>query len=303
MKPFLIWLLLCFIWGTTWIAIKIGLADVPPFGFAAVRFAIAPAVLFLFLKLAFPQKSLLPDGCKEWTILALTGLFSFTINYACVFWGEQYLSAGLAALLGATSGPWMLVFAHFIWKDERLDLAKLAGIGAALCGIAIIFANELHIEGSAGFYGCCAGLAASISGGYGAALTKQARLTIFPPAIALWQMIFGCLPLLMLAFAAEGNPLALNWTPRAMLALLYLAVIGSALTFSLYYSLLQSGSARRVSTISLVVPFVSVIIDRGVLDESLTLRQALGGALILAGAALISSKVAVKDVATAQKKI
>jgi drug/metabolite transporter (DMT)-like permease len=182
----------------------------------------------------------------------------------------------------------MLVFAHYALKDERLAFSKLAGVVIALGGIAIIFADELHVAGRAGLYGCCAGLLASISGGYGSVFIKRARLEIFPPAIALWQMAFGCLPLLALAFATEGNPLAFNWTPHAILALLYLAVIGSALTFSLFYPLLQSGSARRVTTISLVVPLVAVIVDRLALDESLTLRQTLGGALVMIGAGLVA---------------
>ena len=170
MKSFLIWLLLCSIWGTTWIAIKIGLADVPPFGFAALRFVIAPAVLFVVIKIFFPQRSLWPRRRADWAILALAGFLSFSLNYGCVFWGEQRVTAGLAALLGATSGPWMLVIGHFALQGERLTPTRIAGVFLALAGVAIIFASTLRIDTLNVFYGCCAGSIASPRSSAGAAL-------------------------------------------------------------------------------------------------------------------------------------
>ncbi len=102
------WFALCAIWGSTWLAIKIGLADLPPISFVAFRFVIAATVLFAisFRRFPFPKRA-------EFPILALTGILMFAINYSLLFWGEQYVSSGLAAILQATIPTFGLVFAHF----------------------------------------------------------------------------------------------------------------------------------------------------------------------------------------------
>ena len=107
----LVWLILCLIWGTTWIFIKIGLDDLPPIAFAAVRFLLAVVILFVIIRV---QKIPLPKTAKEWRLIALTGVLQFSINYSMVFWSEQYITSGLAAVLQAM----ITVFG----LDPRLDI-------------------------------------------------------------------------------------------------------------------------------------------------------------------------------------
>src|SRR2546423_11678980 len=99
MKSRLVWLLLCGIWGSTWLFIKLGLSDLPPFTFAGIRFVIACAILFLLIA---GRRIPLPRQRNDWLLLAVTGLLTFSLNYGLVFWGEQYISSGLAALLQST---------------------------------------------------------------------------------------------------------------------------------------------------------------------------------------------------------
>src|SRR2546423_14799527 len=94
----LVWVILCLIWGTTWIFIKVGLDDLPPIAFAAARFILAIAVLFVIIRV---RKIPLPKGSKEWRLIAFTGVLQFSINYSMVFWSEQYITSGLAAALQA----------------------------------------------------------------------------------------------------------------------------------------------------------------------------------------------------------
>src|SRR5688500_7267154 len=99
MRSKIVWLLLCLIWGSTWAFIKLGLEDLPPFTFAGIRFVIASIILYAIIS---ARKIRLPRTRKDWTLLAVTGVLSFTLNYGLVFWGEQHVSSGLAALLQAT---------------------------------------------------------------------------------------------------------------------------------------------------------------------------------------------------------
>src|SRR5690349_12312465 len=110
MKARLVWLILCGIWGSTWLFIKLGLSDLPPFTFAGIRFVIALAILLSFIRIRGIQ---LPKTRAHWLLLAVTGILSFGINYGLVFWSEQYITSGLAALLQATTPAFGLVFANF----------------------------------------------------------------------------------------------------------------------------------------------------------------------------------------------
>src|SRR5258708_28662107 len=96
MKARIVWLILCCIWGSTWLFIKLGLADLPPITFAGIRFVIASSIL---TALVLARRARLPRTRKDWTLIAISGVASFTLNYGLIFWGEQYVTSGLAAVL------------------------------------------------------------------------------------------------------------------------------------------------------------------------------------------------------------
>src|SRR5215203_3108580 len=151
MKARLVWLVLCGIWGSTWLFIKLGLEDLPPFTFAGIRFVIACAILFAIIKI---RRIELPRAKRDWILLAITGVLAFGVNYGMVFWGEQYVSSGLAALLQATIPAFGLVFAHFHLPGERLTWARSGGVVLGVCGVGVVFSNQLAIAGSQAAVGC-----------------------------------------------------------------------------------------------------------------------------------------------------
>ena len=125
MKARLVWVILCVIWGSTWLFIKLGLADLPPFTFAGIRFVIACTILFAWIRIRRLQ---FPNTRADWILLAVSGILAFGLNYGLLFWGEQYISSGLAALLQATLPAFGLVFAHLHLPGERLSWAKIFGV-------------------------------------------------------------------------------------------------------------------------------------------------------------------------------
>src|SRR5438034_10289217 len=129
----LAWLTLCVVWSSTWLVIKVGLRDLPPISFVAIRFLIAIIVL---IAVSIGRVRLLPMRRNDYAVLAITGILMFAVNYTLLFWAELHVSSGLAAVLQATIPIFGMIFAHWMLPDEPLRLQKLAGAIIALGGVA-----------------------------------------------------------------------------------------------------------------------------------------------------------------------
>src|SRR5882724_5405800 len=242
----LAWLTLCIVWSSTWLAIKIGLRDLPPISFVAIRFLIAIAVL---VAVSIGRTRLLPLRRNDYVVLASTGILMFAVNYTLLFWAELHVSSGLAAVLQATIPIFGMVFAHWMLPDEPLRLQKLAGAINALGGVALICARLLGFNGPLAFWGGVGVVIGAASAAYANVVVKSRSIQLAPAMLAAWQMTFGIAPLLVLGFALDGNPARFHWTAVALFCLLYLAVIGSALTFLLLYWLLPRLTVAQLQSI------------------------------------------------------
>jgi len=284
MKARLVWLVLCGIWGSTWLFIKLGLEDLPPLTFAGIRFVIACAIILCIIRIRGLQ---LPRARADWILLAVTGILSFGLNYGLVFWGEQHISSGLAALLQATLPAFGLVFAHFHLPGERLSWARIGGVVLGVCGVAIVFSNQLAVAGRQALAGCVALILSAAFAAYSNVLVKAHGKNLNPAILAAGQMFFGLLLLLAVGIPLEGNPFRFHWTPMAVIAMLYLAVVGSVIAFLLYYWLVLNMDVTNSMLIALVTPVVAVVLGMLVLNEEFGWRTLAGGAMIILGIALI----------------
>jgi drug/metabolite transporter (DMT)-like permease len=279
----LVWLALAGIWGSTWLAIKLGLRDLPPITFAGIRFALAAVMLGGIVLL---RRIRLPSSSREWWLLAYTGLLSITVNYALVFWGEQYISSGLAALLSATVPLFGLPLAHRYLSAEPLTGWKVGGVLLGLLGVAVVFSGELGSGGSRALWASAGIVVAALASAHAGVLVKARGTHIEPAVLAGIQMAGGCVPLLVGGIALEGNPLAFHWTPLAFAALAYLTILGSVIAFLLYYWLIRHTAVTGVLMIPLVTPLVAVLIGVGFGGESIGWHTVVGGAAIISGVAL-----------------
>jgi drug/metabolite transporter (DMT)-like permease len=280
----IVWLILCLIWGSTWFFIKIGLEDLPPISFAALRFICAGAIVFVIISI---QKIPLPQTKKEWRVLAITGILQFSINYALVFWSEQYISSGLAAVLQATIPAFGLFWAWIHLTDETIGWRKILAIVLGITGVSIIFIEQLQINSWMAFAGCVAIVVGAAAAAEASILTKAFGTSIHPASLVFGQMVCGILPLVIYGLISEGNPLYFRWTATAIFSVLYLAVFGTIAAFWLYYWLLKKIESSKAMTISLVTPLIAVIIGSLALGEQLPLQTFFGGALILASVGII----------------
>ena len=278
-----VWLGLCAIWGSTWLAIKLGLRDLPPLSFAGIRFAAAALVLFAIAAL---RGARLPRTARDWRLVAYTGLLTITLNYALVFWGEQYISSGLAAVLSATVPLFGLPIAHRYLASEPLSRRKVAGVLLGVIGVAIVCSGQLGIGGPLAFWASLGMIFAALATAHAGVLIKAGGTHMEPSVLAGVQMAGGCIPLLLAGAALEGSPLQFNWTPMAWVALGYLTILGSVIAFLMYYWLIRHTEVTWVLMIPLVTPLVAVAFGVLFAGEVVGWHTALGGAAIIGGVAL-----------------
>jgi drug/metabolite transporter (DMT)-like permease len=275
---------LCIVWSSTWLAIKVGLGDLPPVSFAAIRFVIAFVVL---VAVSIGRVPLLPKTRADWTLLAFTGVLMFALNYGLLFWGELHVSSGLAAVLQAMIPVAGMLFAHWLLPAEPMRWQQVGGAALAIVGVSLICGRLFSHGGVLAFWGGLGIFVGGINAAFSNVLLKRRALDLAPAMIAAWQMFFGTIPLLSLGLFLDGNPMRFHWSRLAVFCLLYLAIIGSALTFLLLYWLLPRMQVNKLQTIALITPPGAVTLGWLLGGERFSLWSLAGGALVLAGVWII----------------
>lgn len=271
--------MLCGIWGSTWLAIRFGLegTGVPPFLAAALRFALSVAVLLPILAW---RRSKLPSGRAEWGLVAFVGLVLYATDYGLIYWGEANgVASGLSAILFATFVLQTAVFAHVLLSSERLSAQKLAGIGLGFAGILLIFRGELA---SAGLFPMLAIVLSATCAAVSSVATKRWGHDLDPIAFTGLSMIVGTAGLFLISFAAR-EPWAIPSSSAGILAIVYLALAGSVVTFVTYWWLLKRIEATSASYIAMVTPIVAVFLGVTIGSEVLDPLALVGAATTLAG--------------------
>ena len=280
----LAWLILCAIWGTTWLFIKVGLEDIPPLTFAALRFVLAVGVIGGVI---FWKKIPLPGSSSQWKLLAITGVLQFTINYSLVFWSEVYISSGLAAVLQAMIPVFGLVLAWFYLPEEKITLVKVVALVIGICGVAVVFIEQLRVNSFMAFAASLGIVVGAYAAAHASILTKAKGGGIHPASLVFGQMVCGTLPIIIIALLKEGNPFKHSYSGITIFCILYLSIFGTIITFWIYYWLLSRIESTKAMTIALVTPLIAVICGSIFLGERLLAQTLIGGVMILASVGLI----------------
>ena len=279
-----VWLILALIWGTTWIFIKIGLDDLPPIAFAAARFLLGVIILYFVIRI---QKIPLPKTAKEWRLIALTGVLQFSVNYSMVFWSEQHITSGLAAVLQSMITVFGLLLAWIFLPNERITRLKIVAVAIGVVGVGVIFYDQLQVQSFMAFLGCAAVVVGSYAAAQASILIKSKGGAIHPASLVFCQMLCGLPAIVVYSLVAEGNPINFNWSWKAIGCVLYLTIAGTIAAFWLYYWLLDKIESTKAMMISLVTPLLAVVIGWLVLGEKLPPQTGFGGLLIIASIGLI----------------
>ena len=284
------------VWGSTFLAIRVGVREVPPFLLAAMRFLAAGLVLYVWM-IARGERS--PTG-REWMSVLALAVLIFVIDYGLVFWAEQKVPSGTTAVMLATIPAFTALSEVVILKTQRLTfrlgLALLIGIG----GVAVLMSDSLNLGGAPiDRTGAVALIIASIAWSVASALARKLPL---PPSQVMSsgaQMLAGGV-LLALTAAGLGEFRSFRpWTVSrtAWLSLLYLIVAGSIVAFTAYVWLIHHESPTKVGTYAYVNPVVAVLIGYFLGGEAIGLRTVLGTLFVLVSVVVITTTRAKKPVA------
>jgi drug/metabolite transporter (DMT)-like permease len=279
MFSIIIFIILCLIWGSTWLAIKIGLENSPPFIGAGFRFAIAAAFLYL---LCFLSGRWNFGFLKQWRAILIIAIVLYALPYGLVYWGSQYVESGMAAVLFATMPFFVAILAHVIIKDERLILSKIAGMILGFGGIMLIFADNLGTKGRLGLLGMLGIVISSFFSGLGTILTKKFFRDISPMPLTAIQTTISAILLLILGLITESFSVY-HGDVKTIGSLLYLGIIGTAVAFSLYLFLLKTMEATKLSLIAFLTPIVALFLGVIFYNENFDLASLLGSLMVITG--------------------
>ncbi len=275
--------LLVIIWGTTWAAIRISLEGFPPLTGLVFRFAIATVILAVVARLRGIRHR--PDG-KRWAIWATQAVLAFCIAFGIVYWGEQWVPSGLTSVLFSTMPLFVVLLAFVSLPEERLGWWGLMGMVLGFGGVAVIFSDDLAaLGGPMVRHAATVMLAAPLASAVVQVVVKKWGQGIHSLSLAVMPLALATLILAPTAWWLEGAQ-AWEWQLRPILAVLYLAIFGTSVTFGLYYWLLQHASATATSLITYCTPIFAVAIGTTLFDEPLTLRIVVGSLLVLSGVGL-----------------
>lgn len=281
----LVYIVLCLIWGSTWLAIKIGLSQAPPFTTAALRFVVATVTLSIICSL---RQYSYPRDLKTLLRLGYPGFYMYGLSYALVYAAEQYIYSATAAVLFASYPFFVAALSWWMYRTERLSLTAWVGMALGFLGVVAISYDSLLTSGDL-FMGSVCVIGASLASAYGIVLHKNRFSQVDIVVAANVQMIFGGL------FLLAGALLLESWsdfhvTVEAVGSILYLALPGTVVTFLGYYWLLKRIRLTVVSLIAFVTPLVAILIGVGLADEALSLPILIGSAMILVGVLLVVRK-------------
>lgn len=273
-----------FLWGGTFLAIRIAVLETPPLFTAGVRFFMAGILLYGFMRVRGHAR----PSLVEWRNLALIGSLMFVLTYGPLFWAMQYVTSSMTAVIEASLPITTIALEVLVFRTQPLQWRIASGVGLGFLGVALLL---LHNGGQhLAPFPCVVILGAGIAWSLGTVLSKRLPLPESRPLSAGAQMMLGGLVLLGLALATgEMHPFP-RVSAKAALALLYLVIFGSLIAYTAYIWLLGRFSATRVSSHAYVNPLIAVALGHFVAGEIVTVRSILASFIIVGSVLLILTK-------------
>jgi drug/metabolite transporter (DMT)-like permease len=296
-KTLLAFAIIYFVWGSTFLAIRVGVREVPPLLFAAMRFLVAGLVLFGWM-IARGER---PPSTRQWTSISLLAVVIFVLDYGSLFWAEQRVPSGIAAVMLATIPAFMALSEVFFLGTQRLTLRLGIALLIGIAGVAMLMSPWLRLSGAPiDPLGAAALIFASISWSVASTLTRKLPLPDSKVMSSGAQMLAGgiFLTITAAAFGEFHNFHPSNVSGGAWLSLLYLIVAGSIIGFTAYVWLIHHQSPTKVGTYAYVNPVVAVLVGYFLGGEPLAPRTIVGTALVLVSVIAITTTPGSKAVAT-----
>ncbi|MDF0663693.1 MULTISPECIES: EamA family transporter [unclassified Rhizobium] len=303
-------LMLCMIWGSTWIGTKAGIEAVPPLLFAGTRFTAAGILLLLYTLAKGEATSFKVQDGFRFTVVSI---LMITLCYGPLFWGMQYIDSGTAAVLEMSLTPIALLVFALLLNEETLDGRRILAIALGVCGLVVLFwpaAANGNLPAAEAFpdaslWGGLAVASAAFTYGYGSVLARPLLRTYPALFVSGVSTLVGGIVLLIAALAFEpGAVVALSgdWGTVAWLGWFFLVIFGSLIGYTTFMRLLRDIGASRAGSYAFVSPVVAVALGAAVFAEQITAMDVIGIVVMLSGAYLAMSGVPATDATVLERE-
>lgn len=280
-KVLLVYALLCFIWGSTWLAIRFGLESLTPVFSAGLRFSLASLMILLLMKI---KKISLQTDRESIRLYILMGFFSFVIPFGLVYWAEQFVPSGMAAVLFAVYPFCVVIFSYLRLPGEQIGFYKIAGTVLGFTGIVVIFSDSFTGDLTVYILGMLAVVLSGMMQAWIAVSIKKFGHHLHPLSMNFIPMVIAGISMILIGYFSEDLS-KIKIDENAILSILYLACFGSVVTFTGFYWLIKRMNIVILSLLAFITPIVALILGYFVYGEELSLRHFSGTALVLTGIA------------------
>lgn len=292
-KVLLAFSIIYFVWGSTFLAIRVGVQEVPPFLLAGMRFLLAGVILYSWMRL----KGTTSPSSREWTSASLLAVLIFVLDYGLLFWAERRVPSGIAAVMMATIPAFMALSEILFLRTQKLTMPLAFALAIGMGGVAVLVSRSLGLgEVPIDASGALALLIAATSWSVASSLTRKMPLPASKPMSSAAQMLSGGVLLTLVSgVLGEFHGFHLQTVSRgAWIALAYLVVAGSIVAFTAYVWLLHYESPTKVGTYAYVNPVVAVALGYFLGGEAVGPRTVLGTLFVLVSVVVITTASARK---------
>lgn len=273
------YILICLIWGSTWLAIKLGLNSFTPLAGAGFRFTSAAVIFFIIIKFWKIEISLEPLAIK---IYAMLSLFSYMLPFSLVYWAEKYVPTGLTSILFGVLPFFVLIFSKIFMPESRVGFSQWTGVALGFSGLFIIFSKNLNVDIQNDFWGMLAVFASAIMQSFVAVMMKKHSKGLNPLSVSFIPTLIAGPVLIAGGFLFEDSS---TWifNTEGIISFLYLALFGTVIAFSTHYWLMKKINIVILSLNTFITPIVAVLLGVFILNETFTARDTVGSAFVLIG--------------------
>ena len=278
-KIILGYILITILWGSTWLAIRIGLDSLTPMFAVGLRFFIASFFVLLVMKISKVKLQTDPLSIKLYFFLAF---FSFIIPFSMVYWSEQFVPSGLTSVIFAVFPFFVILFSWIMLPNSQVGIYKTIGVLIGFIGITVIFWEDISIDFSEYSLGMIAILASAMIQGYVAVIIKKYGSKLNPLSMNFIPLLISGIVLIPFGLLFEDSS-SLVFDQKAVYSILYLALFGTVITFTTYYWLMKKINVVILSLSTFLTPIIALLLGVLVLNENFTTYHKVGSSLVLIG--------------------
>jgi len=274
--------IICFFWGSSWAAVKLGLESVPIFLSLGIRFTIASIILGLFI---FIFRLKIPTDRKFWKLVFFLSVTSFAIPLVLIYRAQLQVNSGLASVLFATFPLWVAILSHFFLPDEKITLQRIIGIALGFLGVVIIFNDGFSELSDTTILGMVAIIFGAFIQASGLVAVRRFGNEMHPVLLIFWPVLLSSIIMLAVSIATEDYSASI-FDPKAIASIVYLALFCTVIAFVTNFWLIKHVEAVILSLSAFITPVIAVFIGVNIMGEAFTATIYLGSAIVLIGIAV-----------------